>query len=104
MTYNYDTKKHYDQVLIVGTKIRFCHTLAILNCVNKLSAQITTPLILLEALDPSLELSVTYRHETGEHYDRVFIFGGKNRFCHTLATKSCLQTFCTGYQTDNIVH
>ena len=58
----------------------------------------------LESIDISLLLSVTYRHETGKHYNRVFIFGGKNRFCHTLATKSCLQTFCTGYQTDNIVH
>ena len=84
--------------------MRFCHTLAIQKCVYKLSAQTTTLLILLESIDIPLVLSVTYRHETGKHSDRVFIFGEKNRFCHTLATKSCLQTFCTGYQTDNIVH
>ena len=34
----HDTKKHYDQVLTFGRKIRFCHTLAIQNCVYKLSA------------------------------------------------------------------
>ena len=42
----HDTKKHYDQVLMFRTQIRFCHTLAIQNCVYKLSAQINTLLIL----------------------------------------------------------
>ena len=38
------------------------------------------PWLPLESLDLSLDLSATYRHETGKHYVHVFVFGEKKDF------------------------